>query len=245
MTTETAVLFRDDAYLNACEATVIAVNDRGGIILDRTIFYPTGGGQPGDSGKLERPDGSMIEIATTVYGETKSEIVHVPATQDVLPDAGEKIVCHIDWERRHQHMRIHSALHLLSAVLPYPVTGGQIGAAEGRLDFDIPDAGLDKEAITAEVNTLIDADLPVASEWISDTELEANPDLVKTMSVKPPTGAGRVRLIRIGDAADLQPCGGTHVTTTGEIGPIVVSKIEKKGRQNRRVRIRFADAEST
>lgn len=242
MSHSTDPLFRDDAYLTTCEAHVVAVNDRGGVILDRTVFYPTSGGQPGDSGRLERADGQMIDIATTVYGEDKSEIVHVPTSQDVMPEPGETVVCHIDWERRYKHMRIHSALHLLSAVLPYPVTGGQIRAEDGRLDFDIPEAGLDKEEITVELNRLVGEDHPVAMEWITDDELAANPDLVKTMSVAPPTGAGKVRLIRIGAQADLQPCGGTHVKSTSEIGAVEVAKIEKKGRQNRRVRIRFAES---
>ena len=241
MSNETIPLYRDDAYLRSCEAKVVEINDRGGIVLDRTIFYPTGGGQPGDDGALERSDGSTITIATTVYGDSKTEIVHVPADQDNMPAAGETVTCHIDWDKRYRHMRIHSALHLLSAVLPYPVTGGQIRADDGRLDFDIPEAGLDKEEITATLNKLIAEDYPVAMEWISDAELAANPELVKTMAVKPPSGAGRVRLIRIGDATDLQPCGGTHVSSTAEIGDVVVAKIEKKGRQNRRVRIRFAE----
>ena len=244
MSFETSPLFRDDAYLATCEATVLGINDRGGIILDRTVFYPTGGGQPGDSGTLEREDGSQVIIATTVYGDSKSEIVHVPADQDNMPVKGERIVCHIDWPRRYRHMRIHSALHLLSAVLPYPVTGGQIGAEEGRLDFDIPSAGLDKEEITAKLNELVTENHPLQAEWITDEDLEAKPDLVKTMSVKPPSGAGKVRLIRIGADADLQPCGGTHVSETGEIGAVVVSKVEKKGRQNRRVRVRFAEPEN-
>ncbi len=244
MSHDTTPLFRDDAYLTTCEATVVAVNDRGGIILDRTVFYPTGGGQPGDSGSLECRDGSAIAVATTVYGETKNQIVHVPAAQDALPEPGETVICHIDWARRYRHMRLHSALHLLSAVLPYPVTGGQIGAEEGRLDFDIPEAGLDKEVLTGELNKLIAEDHPVAMDWITDAELATNPDLVKTMAVAPPSGAGRVRLVRIGAATDLQPCGGTHVKSTAEIGNVFVSKIEKKGRQNRRVRVRFAEPQS-
>ena len=237
---ETLQLFRDDAYLTSCEATVLGINDRGGILLDKTVFYPTGGGQPGDTGRLERADGTVIEIGATVYGADKSEIVHVPMSQDVMPETGETVTCHIDWDRRHRLMRMHTAMHLLSAVLPYPVTGGSVGEAESRLDFDIPEAGLDKEEITGKVNGLIDADSPVAMEWITDAELDDNPDLVKTMSVQPPRGSGRVRLIRIGEDVDLQPCGGTHVARTGEIGSIVVSKIEKKGRQNRRVRIKLA-----
>ncbi|PLX39670.1 MAG: Ala-tRNA(Pro) hydrolase [Hyphomicrobiales bacterium] len=241
----TTQLFREDSYLTTCEATVVGVNDRGGIVLDRTIFYPTGGGQLGDSGSLERADGSTIAIATTVYGESKEEIVHVPAEGSTMPEAGEKVVCHVDWPRRYRHMRVHTALHLLSAVLPYPVTGGQISDGDGRLDFDIPEAGIDKDEVTEKVNELIAEDLPVSFEWISDEEMAAQPELVKTMSVKPPMGSGRVRLIRVGEDADLQPCGGTHVAATGEIGRISVTKIEKKGKQNRRVRIRLEETGDT
>lgn len=237
----TDALFRTDPYLSTCDATVVATNERGGIILDRTVFYPTGGGQPGDTGWLERGDGGRIDIATTVYGADKQDVVHVAPSPDNLPAAGEAVVCHLDWPGRHRHMRMHTALHLLSAILPYPVTGGSIGEAESRLDFDIPEAGLDKEDLTRRLNDLVDKDHQITFEWITDADLATNPDLVKTMSVKPPTGAGKVRLIRIGDAVDLQPCGGTHVSTTGEIGPVIVSKIEKKGRQNRRVRIRLED----
>jgi len=237
----TDLLFRDDAYLRSCEATVTGVNDRGGILLDRTVFYATGGGQPGDSGRMERADGSEIAIATAVYGEDRAAIVHVPAEGAVLPEVGEKIVLHLDWARRYRLMRVHTALHLLSVVLPFPVTGGQISDGEGRLDFDIPEATLDKEEIGEKVNAIAAGDHAVTAEWITDDELAAQPDLVKTMSVKPPMGSGRVRLIRIGADVDLQPCGGTHVSRTSEIGPLAVTKIEKKGRQNRRVRIRLAD----
>lgn len=237
----TDLLFRDDAYLRSCEATVTGVNERGGILLDRTVFYATGGGQPGDSGHMERADGSEIAIATAVYGEDRASIVHVPAEGAVLPEVGEKIVLHLDWARRYRLMRVHTALHLLSVVLPFPVTGGQISDGEGRLDFDIPEATLDKEEIAEKVNAIAAGDHAVTAEWITDAELEAKPDLVKTMSVKPPMGSGRVRLIRIGADVDLQPCGGTHVSRTSEIGPLAVTKIEKKGRQNRRVRIRLAD----
>ena len=234
-------LFRDDAYLKDCAATVSAVNERGGVVLDRTVFYAAGGGQPGDSGEIELEDGQRIAIATTVYGEDRADIVHVPAEPGLLPAAGEKVVCRLDWPRRYGHMRIHTALHLLSAVLPYPVTGGQIGADTGRLDFDIPDAGMaDKEEIAERLNALIAADHPVGFEWITDAELAAKPELVKTMAVKPPMGSGRIRLVRIGAGVDLQPCGGTHVRSTAEIGPIAVTKIEKKGAKNRRVRIAFA-----
>ncbi|WP_349360220.1 alanyl-tRNA editing protein [Stappia sp.] len=237
----TDLLFRDDAYLRSCEATVTGVNERGGILLDRTVFYATGGGQPGDSGHMERADGSEIAIATAVYGEDRASIVHVPAEGSALPEVGEKIVLHLDWARRYRLMRVHTALHLLSVVLPFPVTGGQISEGEGRLDFDIPEATLDKEEIAEKVNAIAAGDHAVTAEWITDAELEAKPDLVKTMSVKPPMGSGRVRLIRIGADVDLQPCGGTHVSRTSEIGPLAVTKIEKKGRQNRRVRIRLAD----
>ena len=237
----TELVFRRDAYAASCPATVLAVTPRGGIVLDRTVFYPTGGGQPGDSGVLRLADGGAVAITTTVKGGGEEGgpdvVVHVPADgASALPVPGVTVTAELDWARRHSHMRVHTCLHLLSAVLPWPVTGGQISEGKGRLDFDIPDGGLDKEAITAELNRLILADHAVSADWISDDELAAQPELVKTMSVKPPGGAGRVRLIRI-EGLDLQPCGGTHVARTGEIGPAEVTKIEKKGRQNRRVAI--------
>jgi len=235
----TEPLFRDDAYMRTCEATVVAVNDRGGVVLDRTIFYPTGGGQPGDIGVMRGADGTAYPVATTVKGESPDEIVHVLPEDAPRPAPGDPLTLELDWARRHAHMRMHTCLHLLSAVLPYPVTGGQVGADKGRLDFDIPEAVLDKDEITAELNRLVEADDPVGFRWITDAELESNPDLVKTMSVKPPTGAGHVRLVEV-QGRDLQPCGGTHVARTGEIGPVEVRKIEKKGRQNRRVSIQFA-----
>jgi misacylated tRNA(Ala) deacylase len=233
----TDLLFRDDPYLKSTEATVLAVNDRRGIVLDRTVFYATGGGQPGDIGRLARGGGD-IAIAATVYGDTKADIVHVPGEAEALPEPGETVTAVLDWERRYAHMRIHTALHLLSVVLPFPVTGGQIGADEGRLDFSIEGEVPAKEEIEARLNELVTANYPVTTEWITDAELEANPGMVKTMKVKPPMGSGRVRLVRIGDI-DLQPCGGTHVAATGEIGRIVIGKMESKGKQNRRVRIRF------
>ncbi|MBO6783661.1 MAG: alanyl-tRNA editing protein [Alphaproteobacteria bacterium] len=240
----TETVFRDAPYDESCAATVLAVNEMGGIVLDRTVFYPTGGGQPGDSGVLRTEDGREISIATTVKGRAEDGgadvIVHVPAEGQTPPAPGNKVTAEIDWNRRHRMMRVHTCLHLLSAVLPYPVTGGQVNDGKGRLDFSIPEGGLDKEAITAELNRLIATDSPVGDDWISDDDLAANPDLVKTMSVKPPTGAGRVRLIRI-EGLDLQPCGGTHVARTGEIGAVTVTKIESKGRQNRRVAIALND----
>ncbi len=235
----TEKFFRSYPYAHACDAQVVAVNDRGGIILDRTVFYPTGGGQPGDSGTLELTGGQEIEIVTTVKGspeDGKDTIVHVPAEGSATPAAGDSVIAKIDWERRHRHMRVHTCMHLLSSVLDYPVTGGQVGDGKGRLDFDIPEAGLDKDEITAKLNRLIAEDHAVTAEWISDEELVVQPELVKTMSVKPPTGAGQVRLIRV-ESHDLQPCGGTHVAQTAEIGAVTVTKIEKKGRQNRRVTI--------
>jgi misacylated tRNA(Ala) deacylase len=236
----TELLFRADPYLAEAEATVLSVNDRRGIVLDRTVFYATGGGQPGDAGRLSREGGAPITIATAVYGEDKAEIVHVPGEAAPLPEPGERVTAALDWERRYRHMRIHTGLHLLSVVLPFPVTGGAVGAEEGRLDFDLEGGEVPaKEEIEERLNALIAADHLVSQEWITDEELLANPGLVKTMKVKPPMGSGRVRLIRIGDI-DLQPCGGTHVRSTAEIGRLAVGRMESKGRQNRRVRIRFA-----
>jgi misacylated tRNA(Ala) deacylase len=231
----TQPLFRDDPYLREAEATVLAVTDAG-VELDRSLFYAASGGQPADFGSIERGDGSSVPVAGAVYGEDKRRILIQTEAAELA--AGDQVLQHLDWDRRYRHMRMHTALHLLSVILPYPVTGGAIGAEEGRLDFDIPDPDLDAERISAEVMVHVDADHAVTTEWITDEELLANPGLVKTMSVKPPVGQGRVRLVRIGDI-DLQPCGGTHVARTGEIGLVAVSKIEKKGRLNRRVRLRF------
>ena len=236
----TECLFRDDSYLAGCEARVIALTGQGGIVLDRTVFYATSGGQPGDTGTLTTSDGTRIPVETAVYTDAaKSEISHVPAAGAPAPKVGDAVTAAIDWDRRHARMRMHTALHLLSAVLPYAVTGGSVGDTESRLDFDIPEAGLDKEAITARLNEMIASNAAVTSRWIADEELAANPGLVKTMSVKPPMGTGSVRLIEI-TGLDLQPCGGTHVRSTGEIGAVRVSQIEKKGKQNRRVRLVFA-----
>ncbi len=235
--TQCVPLFRDDAYQKTCAATVVAINDRGGVILDQTVFYPTGGGQPGDCGQLTW-DGGKADVATTVKGDTSDEIVHGLAEGETPPAIGVVVEASLDWAHRYRLMRMHTCLHLLSSIVPYPVTGGQVGVEKGRLDFDIPEAGLDKQQIGSELDRLIKSDLEVAFRWISDAELEAQPNLVKTMSVKPPVGAGRVRLVEI-PGADLQPCGGTHVARTSEIGDVEVGKIEKKGRQNRRVNIRF------
>jgi misacylated tRNA(Ala) deacylase len=234
----TEELFREDAYLKSCTARVTAV-DAAGIRLDRTVFYPMGGGQPGDTGVLRRADGSAIAIADTRKGTLPGEIVHVPAAGQPALTVGEDVTAEIDWERRYRHMRMHTSLHLLCAAVPAGVTGGQIGDQRSRLDFDSGDLVLDKAAIAEKVNALIAANHTVAPRWISDEELAAKPELVRTMSVKPPTGHGKVRLLDIA-GIDLQPCGGTHVRTTGEIGPIVVEKIESKGKRNRRVVIALA-----
>lgn len=230
------LLFRKDAYARMTEAEVLAHTEQGGIILDRTLFYATGGGQPGDSGKLLWAEGQCT-IATTVKGD-EGAVVLVPQDGSALPPAGTTVTQVLDWDRRYGHMRVHTALHLLSVVIPLPVSGGSIGADKGRLDFDMPEAPEDKEALAEALNALIDRDLEVSEDWISDEELQANPGLVKTMSVMPPMGQGRVRLVRIGsgdDQVDLQPCGGTHVARTSEIGRIRLGKVEKKGKQNRRV----------
>ncbi len=234
----TECLFRDDSYLRECEARVVAVNEQG-IVLDRTIFYANSGGQPGDLGTLMTASGAQVPVANTIYiDQMKTEIAHVPAPGTAPLAAGDRITAQINWDQRYARMRMHTALHLLSAILPYAVTGGSVGDTEGRLDFDIPEAGLDKDAITARLAEMIAIDAAVTSRWISDDELTANPGLVKTMSVKPPRGTGRVRLIEIA-GLDLQPCGGTHVRSTGEIGKVAVTQIEKKGKQNRRVRLAF------
>lgn len=236
----TEPLFREDAYLQTSQASVLEINDRGGIILDKSIFYPQSGGQPGDSGRL-LVAGAHCPIATTVYDADRSTIIHVPAEGALTrPEPGTTVSMELDWQQRYAYMRIHTALHLLCSLIPFPVTGGQIGAGEGRLDFDIEDAGaLDKDALTAQLNALVTANHPITTRWITDAELEAQPDLVRTMAVKPPMGSGKVRLVAIGEngSIDLQPCGGTHVRSTSEIGEIAVTKIEKKGKQNRRVRV--------
>ncbi len=233
----TELVFRDDAYARECAAMVTAVDGRG-VTLDRTVFYARGGGQPGDSGTLTFADGA-VDIVDAIKADGDA-VIHVPADGAAPPALGTEVSAAIDWERRHKMMRMHSCLHLLSAVVDGAVTGGQVGPDKSRLDFDIPEGGLDKVAIGEAINALIEADHPVASRWVTDDELAANPDLVKTMSVAPPQGTGRVRLIDI-PGVDLQACGGTHVARTGEIGRVIVRKIENKGRHNRRVSIAFAD----
>ncbi len=237
----TEPLFRTDPYAREAAARVTAITEVGALVVDRSVFYPSGGGQPGDSGWLDWSGGRIAIVDTVKAG---ASVALVPEPGAALPVEGEEVTLTLDWDRRYLHMRVHTALHLLSVVLPLPVTGGAIGAGKGRLDFDMPEAPADKAALEDALNELVARDLPVTEDWISDAELEANPGLVKTMSVKPPMGQGRVRLIRIGQGAeqvDLQPCGGTHVARTGEIGALRLGKIEKKGRQNRRVTLLLAE----
>ena len=233
----TEALFRADSYLRETPATVVFAEPRG-IALDRTVFYPQGGGQGGDQGVLVLDGGATVAIVNTVYDADRKTILHVPAEGAALPAPGAGVTARIDWSRRYPRMRAHTALHLLSVVLPYPVTGGSVGEGEGRLDFDC-EALLDKAEVERKLNELIALDAPVTQRWITDEELAASPALVKAMSVKPPTGTGRVRLVSI-ENLDLQPCGGTHVARTGEIGRAAVTQIEKKGRLNRHVRIALA-----
>lgn len=232
----TAKLFLDAPYATEAAGRVVAHTPEGGVVLDRTLFYPAGGGQPGDSGRLEW-HGGHLPVATTVKFEKKS-IALVPGAPEALPPVGAEVMQMLDWETRYRHMRMHTALHLLSVVIPLPVTGGQVGEKRSRLDFDMPEAPPDRETLEEHLAMLVDRDLAVTEEWITEDELDANPGLVKTMSVAPPRGGGQVRLIAIGtgeDRVDLQPCGGTHVARTSEIGALRLGKIEKKGRQNRRV----------
>ena len=233
----TEALHLADPYLREMEATVVGT-DGAGIVLDRTAFYARGGGQPGDRGTLVA-EGVEIPVVDTVYTRDRSAVLHLTAEGATLPPPGTRATGRIDWGTRLARMKVHTALHLLSVVLPFPVTGGAIGEGEGRLDFDLPEGGLDRDEIAERLAALVDGDHPVTTRWIADAELEANPGLVKTMKVKPPMGTGRVRLVAIGDV-DLQPCGGTHVARTSEIGRVEVTGIEKKGRQNRRVRIALA-----
>jgi misacylated tRNA(Ala) deacylase len=233
-------LFETDPYRQSCDTRIVAVHPEA-VELEATVFYPEGGGQPGDVGVLRLADGRELRVTDTRKGEQPGSILHVLEELPADLAAGQAVEAVIDWERRHRHMRMHTCLHLLCSLVDAGVTGGSIAAEKARLDFDLPEATLDKEALSAQLNALIERDLPVGTRWISDEELDAAPELVRTMSVSPPRGAGRVRLVEVQDA-DLQPCGGTHVARTGEIGRVVVSKIEKKGRQNRRVILRFAEA---
>lgn len=235
----TEFVYREDSYLQTLPATVTAVTPEGGIVLDRTIFYATSGGQPNDLGRIEW-DGGVVELSGVVHPDgDKTAITHLPVTEVHGLRPGQSVNLVLDFDRRYKLMRMHTALHLLSVVFPFPVTGGSVGEDKGRLDFDMPEVPEDLQALEDELNRLVAGNHPVTAEWITDAEMEENANLIKTMKVKPPMGQGRVRLIRIGDV-DLQPCGGTHVKNTSEIGPLRLGKIEKKGAQNRRVTLLFA-----
>lgn len=231
-------IYRDDPYARRCEAVVVESGAEG-IRLDRTVFYPMGGGQPGDTGTLTW-DGGQVAIIDTRKGADHEDVVHIPAEGAALPAPGTKVTAEIDWARRHRLMRMHTTLHLLCSLVEGDVTGGQVGETKSRLDFNIPDARLDKDALSEQLNRLIQANHPVRMRWITDAEMAEQPELVRTMSVKPPTGGGRVRLIEIA-GVDLQPCGGTHVAATGEIGAVRIGKIESKGKQNRRINVHLVE----
>ena len=236
------MLFRRDCYQREAQAKVIAHTMEGGVVLDRSIFYPKGGGQPGDSGHL-RWDTQTMSIATAIKGNG-DQIVLIPAEPQALPPVGAILVQELDWERRHKHMRVHTALHLLSVAVSFGVTGGSIGAGQGRLDFDMPEVPENREIIEQALQAFVEMDVVVSEEWIDQATLDASPELVKTLAVKPPRDARQIRLVRIGrgdDQIDLQPCGGTHVARTGEIGALRLGKIEKKGRMNRRIYLHLDD----
>lgn len=229
-------LFRHDSYLKECDAVVTAI-DGDAIVLDRTVFYPTGGGQPGDTGTI-RWTGGSAEIIDTRYGEGGA-IKHIVSEDAERPGDGERVTAEIDWDRRYRHMRMHTALHLLGSVLQYGVTGGSISADKSRLDFDMEDT-VDKEEVGVALKALVEENHVVSCRWITDEELAAQPDLVRTLSVQPPKGAGKVRLLEI-EGVDLQPCGGTHLKSTGEVGNVRIGKVEKKGKHNRRFNIHLDD----
>jgi misacylated tRNA(Ala) deacylase len=235
MSEMTEPVFRQDAYLRTCQARVLEAGPAG-VVLDRTVFYPLGGGQPGDTGCLRTADGREWRVVDTRKGE-EGRILHRLEEGAGPPEVGQRVEAAIDWERRHAHMRMHTALHLLGSVLRFGVTGGQIGAEKSRLDFDTQEE-IDRERVTGEVNALVDAGHEVLSRWITDDELDRQPELVRTMSVQPPRGAGRIRLLDI-PGVDLQPCGGTHVSNTREIGRVTVTRVENKGRRNKRVYLAF------
>lgn len=240
-------LYRNDFYLSSCDAVVTAVHEDGTFETDRTCFYATSGGQPGDTGTALRSNGSSIALGITRHGAAKNIILHVPADGEATPAPGETLHLEIDWPRRLKLMRMHTACHLLSVVCPYPITGASVGEQESRVDFDMSET-IDREAVTAAMMKLVAEDHPVYVQWITDDALAANPDIVKSKNVRPPMGMGRISLIAIGEDAsvDSQPCGGTHVRSTSEVGGIHIGKIEKKGRENRRFRIRFdADASAS
>ncbi len=236
-------LFQEDPYLKSCRARITESSPEG-VFFDRTVFYPEGGGQPGDTGIMRLSSGAEVSITDTrKHGVQDQDILHVLAEDSTIPEVGEEVELQIDWERRHRLMRMHTSLHLLCSLVDGDVTGGQISDGKGRLDFNLPDGAPDKSWLTDELNDLIRRAIPVSVIWASDEELDKTPELVRTMSVKPPRGSGRVRMLQI-EGVDLQPCGGTHVSNTSEIGTLEVGKIENKGRQNRRINLRFAKQET-
>jgi misacylated tRNA(Ala) deacylase len=238
---DTVQLHHHDAYLTEATGTVLRHEGERGVVLDRTNFFATGGGQPGDTGTARRADGTAFRIVDTVYAPDRSAVVCLAEDGAIIPQPGETLHLGLDWDRRHRLMRMHTACHLLSVVCPFPVTGAAVGEHESRIDFDIPDAEADKAGVTERLMALVEADHPVWTRWITDEKLDGNPGLVKSANVKPPRGTGRIRLVCIGNDAsvDAQPCGGTHVRSTGEVGAVHIGKIEKKGKVNRRLRIRF------
>lgn len=246
---KTKALYRDDFYLATAEGKVTAIHPDGAIELDQTCFYAASGGQAGDTGFLERADGTRILLGQTRHGETKDIILHIPLEDQAQPYIGETLVLHVDWARRYKLMRMHTACHLLSVVCEFPVTGAAVGEDESRIDFDMSQVteAVDKESVTAKLMKLVEENHPVFTRWITDEELLANPEIVKSKYVRPPVGLGRVSLICIGQDSnvDSQPCGGTHVSETQEIGAIHIAKIEKKGKENRRFRIRFGTPEQS
>lgn len=233
----TEKLYQQDAYLRECEATVVAVLDSG-VVLDRSVFYCQGGGQPGDTGVLERADGRTFKVIDTRSEPGSGQQVQVLDEGIEPPLVGEHLIARIDWDRRYRLMRMHSCMHMLCAVIDAPVTGGSVTDGRARLDFDLPTPP-DKEALDRALNEMISKDQPMHLRWITDEEMAEQPELVRTMSVQPPSGQGRVRLVEF-ENIDLQPCGGTHVSRSGEIGAVRIAKIEKKGKQNRRVIVEFA-----
>lgn len=233
----TLELFRTDAYLKECDARVTKV-DEDGICVDRTVFYPAGGGQPGDTGVLIRSDGNEVAVTDTRQDRETGDHLHVLGPSAPAITIDENVVLRVDWDRRYRLMRMHSCMHMLCAVIDAPVTGGSVRDGSARLDFDLPEPP-DKMAVENRLNELIQEDHPMELQWITDEELVRNPELVRTMSVQPPKGSGRVRLVNF-KGVDLQPCGGTHVSSSAEIGVVRIRKIEKKGKLNRRIIVEFA-----
>lgn len=241
MAGETEAAYQDDAYLSTLEARLLRIEGERGLVFDRSNFFASGGGQPGDTGFIETADGRQIAIVDTRASDDRSAIVLTAIEGADLPSPGDTLVLHVDWARRYKLMRMHTACHLLTVACPFPVTGAAVGEDESRVDFDIPEAAADKGELTRRLMELVAANHPVFTRWITDADLDANPDLVKSKNVKPPRGSGRIRLVCIGEdgAVDTQPCGGTHVLETAEVGEVHIGKIEKKGKENRRFRIRF------